>query len=188
METMGFKTFGFGGGRVDIWAPEEDVYWGAEKEWLATSEKPGSRYRGDRELEDPLAAVQMGLIYVNPQGPDGNPDPVLSGRDVRETFARMAMNDYETVALVAGGHTFGKMHGAGDPALVGPEPEAAGLGVGLAAQQPRPHVRKHALVDPHPIRHRWRQHQGANTEHQCSAGAFASTHRRAPCDARRPSP
>ena len=127
METMGFKTFGFGGGRVDIWAPEEDVYWGAEKEWLATSEKPGSRYRGDRELEDPLAAVQMGLIYVNPQGPDGNPDPVLSGRDVRETFARMAMNDYETVALVAGGHTFGKMHGAGDPALVGPEPEAAPL-------------------------------------------------------------
>jgi catalase-peroxidase len=127
METMGFRTFGFGGGRVDIWAPEEDVYWGAEKEWLATSEKPGSRYRGDRELEDPLAAVQMGLIYVNPQGPDGNPDPVLSGRDVRETFARMAMNDYETVALVAGGHTFGKMHGAGDPALVGPEPEAAPL-------------------------------------------------------------
>lgn len=125
METMGFKTFGFGGGRADIWAPEEDVYWGAEKEWLATSDKPNSRYSGDRELESPLAAVQMGLIYVNPQGPDGNPDPVLSGKDVRETFARMAMNDYETVALVAGGHTFGKMHGAGDPAKVGPEPEGA---------------------------------------------------------------
>jgi catalase-peroxidase len=127
METMGFKTFGFGGGRADIWAPEEDVFWGAEKEWLATSDKPNSRYSGDRELESPLAAVQMGLIYVNPQGPDGNPDPLLSGKDVRETFARMAMNDYETVALVAGGHTFGKMHGAGDPAKVGPEPEGAPL-------------------------------------------------------------
>jgi catalase-peroxidase len=127
METMGFKTFGFGGGRADIWAPEEDVFWGAEKEWLATSDKPNSRYSGDRELENPLAAVQMGLIYVNPQGPDGNPDPLLSGKDVRETFARMAMNDYETVALVAGGHTFGKMHGAGDPAKVGPEPEGAPL-------------------------------------------------------------
>ncbi len=125
METMGFKTFGFGGGRADIWAPEEDVYWGAEKEWLATSDKPNSRYSGNRELENPLGAVQMGLIYVNPQGPDGKPDPVASGKDVRETFARMAMNDYETVALVAGGHTFGKMHGAGDAAKVGPEPEAA---------------------------------------------------------------
>jgi catalase-peroxidase len=125
METMGFKTFGFGGGREDIWAPEEDVYWGAEKEWLATSDKPNSRYSGNRELANPLAAVQMGLIYVNPEGPDGNPDPVASGRDVRETFARMAMNDYETVALVAGGHTFGKAHGAGDAKLVGPEPEAA---------------------------------------------------------------
>ncbi|WP_395771930.1 catalase/peroxidase HPI [Arenimonas sp.] len=125
METMGFKTFGFGGGRADIWAPEEDIYWGAEKEWLATSDKADSRYSGDRNLENPLAAVQMGLIYVNPQGPDGKPDPVASGHDVRETFARMAMNDYETVALVAGGHTFGKMHGAGDPALVGAEPEGA---------------------------------------------------------------
>ena len=125
METMGFKTFGFAGGRPDIWAPEEDIYWGAEKEWLATSDKPNSRYSGERDLENPLAAVQMGLIYVNPQGPDGKPDPVASGKDVRETFARMAMNDYETVALVAGGHTFGKMHGAGDAALVGPEPEAA---------------------------------------------------------------
>ena len=125
METMGFKTFGFGGGRVDIWAPEEDIYWGPETEWLATSDKPNSRYSGDRELQAPLAAVQMGLIYVNPQGPDGNPDPVASARDVRETFGRMAMNDYETVALVAGGHTFGKAHGAGDEALVGPAPEGA---------------------------------------------------------------
>ncbi|NML26457.1 catalase/peroxidase HPI [Zoogloea dura] len=125
MESMGFKTFGFGGGRADIWQPEEDVYWGGEAEWLATSDKPMSRYSGDRQLANPLAAVQMGLIYVNPEGPDGNPDPVASGRDVRETFARMAMDDEETVALVAGGHTFGKAHGAGDPALVGPEPEAA---------------------------------------------------------------
>ena len=127
LESMGFKTFGFGGGREDIWEPEEDVYWGAEDEWLATSDKPKSRYTGDRNLENPLAAVQMGLIYVNPEGPDGNPDPVASGRDVRETFARMAMNDEETVALVAGGHTFGKCHGAGDAALVGPEPEAASI-------------------------------------------------------------
>ncbi len=127
LESMGFKTFGFGGGREDIWEPEEDVYWGAEEEWLATSDKPKSRYSGDRDLENPLAAVQMGLIYVNPEGPDGNPDPVASGRDVRETFGRMAMNDEETVALVAGGHTFGKCHGAGDAAHVGPEPEAAGI-------------------------------------------------------------
>jgi catalase-peroxidase len=125
MESMGFKTFGFAGGRADIWQPEEDIYWGAEAEWLATSDKANSRYSGNRDLENPLAAVQMGLIYVNPEGPDGNPDPVLSGHDVRETFLRMAMNDYETVALVAGGHTFGKSHGAGDPKLVGPEPEAA---------------------------------------------------------------
>ena len=125
LESMGFKTFGFAGGRPDIWAPEEDVYWGAESEWLATSDKANSRYSGERNLENPLAAVQMGLIYVNPEGPDGNPDPVASGRDVRETFARMAMDDEETVALVAGGHTFGKAHGAGDPSLVGPEPEAA---------------------------------------------------------------
>ena len=127
LESMGFKTFGFGGGRADIWQPEEDIYWGGEKQWLATSDKENSRYSGNRELDNPLAAVQMGLIYVNPEGPDGNPDPVASGRDVRETFARMAMNDEETVALVAGGHTFGKAHGAGDPALVGPEPEAAPL-------------------------------------------------------------
>ena len=127
MESMGFKTFGFAGGREDIWEPEKDIYWGAEEEWLATSDKPKSRYSGERDLEDPLAAVQMGLIYVNPEGPDGNPDPIASGRDVRETFARMAMNDEETVALTAGGHTFGKCHGAGDASLVGPEPEAAGL-------------------------------------------------------------
>ncbi|MBI1255330.1 MAG: catalase/peroxidase HPI [Hyphomonas sp.] len=125
LESMGFKTFGFGGGRADVWEPEDDVYWGPETEWLATSDKPNSRYSGDRDLENPLGAVQMGLIYVNPQGPDGNPDPVASGRDVRETFARMAMNDEETVALVAGGHTFGKAHGAGLESHVGPEPERA---------------------------------------------------------------
>jgi catalase-peroxidase len=122
LESMGFKTFGFGGGREDVWEPEEDIYWGSEDTWLGDN-----RYSGDRDLENPLAAVQMGLIYVNPEGPNGNPDPVASGRDVRETFARMAMNDEETVALVAGGHTFGKCHGAGDPAHVGPAPEAAGL-------------------------------------------------------------
>ena len=125
LESMGFKTFGFAGGREDIWEPEEDIYWGSEEEWLATSDKPKSRYSGDRDLENPLAAVQMGLIYVNPEGPDGEPDPVKSGIDVRETFGRMAMNDEETVALVAGGHTFGKCHGAGDPAHVGPDPESA---------------------------------------------------------------
>ncbi|MCO5732470.1 catalase/peroxidase HPI [Rhizobium sp. SSA_523] len=127
LESMGFKTFGFGGGRPDVWEPEEDIYWGSETEWLATSDKEHSRYTGDRVLENPLAAVQMGLIYVNPEGPDGKPDPIASGRDVRDTFARMAMNDEETVALVAGGHTFGKMHGAGDAAHVGPAPEAAGI-------------------------------------------------------------
>jgi len=120
LESMGFRTFGFGGGRADIWEPQDDVYWGNEDTWLGDQ-----RYRGDRELENPLAAVQMGLIYVNPEGPGGHPDPVASGRDVRETFARMAMDDEETVALVAGGHTFGKAHGAGDPALVGREPEGA---------------------------------------------------------------
>ncbi|WP_294636137.1 catalase/peroxidase HPI [uncultured Aquabacterium sp.] len=127
LESMGFKTFGFAGGREDIWEPELDINWGSETEWLATSDKPNSRYSGQRDLSNPLAAVQMGLIYVNPEGPDGNPDPVASGRDVRETFARMAMNDEETVALVAGGHTFGKAHGAGDPKLVGPEPEGASI-------------------------------------------------------------
>ena len=122
LESMGFKTFGFAGGREDVWEPEEDIYWGSEDEWLGDN-----RYSGDRQLDNPLAAVQMGLIYVNPEGPNGNPDPVASGRDVRETFARMAMNDEETVALVAGGHTFGKCHGAGPADLVGPDPEAAGI-------------------------------------------------------------
>ena len=122
LESMGFKTFGFGGGREDIWEPEKDVYWGSESEWLGDK-----RYTGDRELENPLAAVQMGLIYVNPEGPNGNPDPIAAARDIREIFARMAMNDEETVALIAGGHAFGKTHGAGDKSLVGPEPEAAGI-------------------------------------------------------------
>ncbi|PRZ46696.1 catalase/peroxidase HPI [Tritonibacter scottomollicae] len=125
IESMGLKPFGFGGGRADVWEPEEDIYWGAEDEWLATSDHELARYQGDRELEDPLAAVQMGLIYVNPEGPDGNPDPIASGRDIRETFARMAMNDEETVALTAGGHTFGKAHGNGPVEAVGPEPEGA---------------------------------------------------------------
>jgi catalase-peroxidase len=122
LESMGFKTFGFAGGREDVWEPEEDVYWGAETTWLGDK-----RYSGDRDLENPLAAVQMGLIYVNPEGPNGNPDPLASARDIRETFARMAMNDEETVALIAGGHTFGKTHGAGDAAHVGPEPEGADI-------------------------------------------------------------
>ncbi|MFY7963363.1 MAG: catalase/peroxidase HPI [Chitinophagaceae bacterium] len=123
LESMGFKTFGFGGGRADVWEPEEDIYWGAEKEWLADN-----RYSGDRDLENPLAAVQMGLIYVNPEGPNGNPDPIASARDIRETFKRMAMNDEETVALIAGGHTFGKTHGAADPSkYVGKEPAAASI-------------------------------------------------------------
>ncbi len=122
LESMGFETFGFAGGRADVWAPEDDIYWGPETTWLGDE-----RYSGDRELENPLGAVQMGLIYVNPEGPNGNPDPLASARDIRETFARMAMNDEETVALVAGGHTFGKAHGAGDPDLVGPEPEGAPL-------------------------------------------------------------
>ena len=119
---MGFKTFGFGGGRADIWEPQEDIYWGAEDTWLGDA-----RYTGDRVLENPLAAVQMGLIYVNPEGPNGTPDPLAAARDIRETFARMAMNDEETVALIAGGHSFGKTHGAGDAAHVGAVPEACGL-------------------------------------------------------------
>jgi len=122
LESMGFKTFGFGGGRKDIWEPEDDIYWGAEGKWLADE-----RYSGERDLEKPLAAVQMGLIYVNPEGPNGNPDPLAAATDIRETFARMAMNDEETVALIVGGHSFGKTHGAGDAALLGPEPEAAGI-------------------------------------------------------------
>ena len=122
LESMGFRTFGFGGGRVDTWEPEKDIYWGSEDKWLGDR-----RYSGDRDLENPLAAVQMGLIYVNPEGPNGKPDPIAAARDIRETFARMAMNDEETVALIAGGHTFGKTHGAGDAKHVGPEPEAAGI-------------------------------------------------------------
>src|SRR5687768_4292810 len=119
LETMGFDTFGFAGGRADVWEPDEDVYWGPETTWLGGD----TRYSGERDLESPLAAVQMGLIYVNPEGPNGNPDPLAAARDIRETFGRMGMNDEETVALIAGGHTFGKAHGAGDPTLVGAEPE-----------------------------------------------------------------
>ena len=129
LESMGFKTFGFAGGREDIWEPEEDIYWGSEDKWLGDK-----RYAGERDLENPLAAVQMGLIYVNPQGPNGNPDPIAAARDIRETFARMSMNDEETVALIAGGHTFGKTHGAGDEKHVGPEPEAASIVVALDLQ------------------------------------------------------
>ena len=122
LESMGFKTFGFGGGRADVWEPEEDIFWGPEGKWLGDE-----RYSGDRDLQNPLAAVQMGLIYVNPEGPNGKPDPLAAAKDIRETFLRMAMNDEETVALIAGGHTFGKTHGAGDAALVGAEPEAADI-------------------------------------------------------------
>ncbi|TIT49213.1 MAG: catalase-peroxidase, partial [Mesorhizobium sp.] len=122
LESMGFKTFGFAGGRADVWEPEQDVDWGSETKWLGDE-----RYSGDRELRGHLGAVQMGLIYVNPEGPNGKPDPLASARDIRETFARMAMNDEETVALIAGGHTFGKTHGAGDASLVGAEPEGAGI-------------------------------------------------------------
>ncbi|MBX9648059.1 MAG: catalase-peroxidase, partial [Xanthobacteraceae bacterium] len=131
LESMGFKTFGFAGGRADVWEPEEDIYWGPEGKWLADE-----RYSGDRELEGALGAVQMGLIYVNPEGPNGKPDPLAAARDIRETFARMAMNDEETVALIAGGHTFGKTHGAGDASLVGPEPEGSSIeqqGLGWAS-------------------------------------------------------
>ncbi len=137
LESMGFKTFGFAGGRPDIWEPGDDTYWGPETKWLASSQEPNSRYKGERELDNPLAAVQMGLIYVNPEGPDGNPDPVASARDIRETFARMAMDDEETVALIAGGHTFGKTHGAGPASNIGAEPEAAGIeeqGLGWRSQ------------------------------------------------------
>jgi catalase-peroxidase len=122
LESMGFKTFGFGGGREEIWEPDESIYWGPEGKWLADE-----RYSGDRDLQSPLGAVQMGLIYVNPEGPNGKPDPIAAARDIRETFARMAMNDEETVALIAGGHSFGKTHGAGDAALVGSEPEGAAI-------------------------------------------------------------
>lgn len=123
LESMGFKTFGFAGGRKDVWEPEQDVYWGQETTWL----EDDKRYTGDRDSDDPLAAVQMGLIYVNPEGPGGKPDPLLAAKDIRDTFARMAMDDEETVALIAGGHTFGKTHGAGDAANVGADPEAADI-------------------------------------------------------------
>ena len=147
---MGLKPFGFGGGRADIWEPEDDIYWGTEDTWLGDK-----RYTGDRELENPLAAVQMGLIYVNPEGPNGVADPVASGRDIRETFARMAMNDEETVALTAGGHTFGKAHGAGDATLVGPRARRRADG----ADGPRlaQHLRKSGKgVRRHHLRHRGR--------------------------------
>lgn len=136
LETMGFRTFGFAGGREDTWEPDQDVYWGSEATWLANSKDPNSRYSGDRQLDNPLAAVQMGLIYVNPEGPDGNPDPLLAAKDIRETFARMAMDDEETVALIAGGHTFGKTHGAGPASHVGSDPESSDLeaqGLGWAS-------------------------------------------------------
>ena len=135
LESMGFKTFGFAGGREDVWEPEEDIYWGSETTWL-----DDKRYTGDRQLENPLGAVQMGLIYVNPEGPNGKPDPIAAARDIRETFARMAMNDEETVALIAGGHTFGKTHGAGAPAHVGPMPEAR------KHRGTRPRLGVHALI------------------------------------------
>ncbi|MTE00729.1 catalase/peroxidase HPI [Paracoccus sp. YIM 132242] len=142
LESMGFRTFGFGGGRPDVWEPAEDIYWGSETEWLATSDKENSRYKGDRELDSPLAAVQMGLIYVNPEGPDGKPDPVAAARDIRETFKRMAMNDEETVALIAGGHTFGKTHGAGEASHVGADPEGSAIelqGLGWTSKHGKGH-------------------------------------------------
>jgi catalase-peroxidase len=153
LESMGFKTFGFGGGREDVWEPDEDVYWGSEDTWLGDK-----RYSGDRDLENPLAAVQMGLIYVNPEGPNGNPDPIAAAKDIRETFGRMAMNDEETVALIAGGHTFGKTHGAGPASNVGPDPEAAphrAAGLGLEEQlwhgrgRRRDHQRPGGHLDHH---------------------------------------
>ena len=186
LESMGFKTFGFGGGREDVWEPEEDVYWGSESKWLEDK-----RYSGDRDLENPLAAVQMGLIYVNPEGPNGNPDPIAAAKDIRETFARMAMNDEETVALIAGGHTFGKTHGAGPASHVGPEPEAApieeqglgwkkqlrhGQGRGRDHQRPGSHldhdadeVEQQLLLEPVRLR----------------VGADEEPGRRAPVDSRR---
>ncbi|MGY4423073.1 catalase/peroxidase HPI [Bradyrhizobium sp. JR6.1] len=153
LESMGFKTFGFAGGRADVWEPEE-LYWGPEGTWLGDE-----RYSGERQLSEPLGAVQMGLIYVNPEGPNGNPDPVAAAKDIRETFFRMAMNDEETVALIAGGHTFGKTHGAGDPSLIGPEPEGSaieGSGLGVEEQvrhrrrRRRDHRRSRGDLDPDP--------------------------------------
>ena len=159
LESMGFKTFGFGGGRADVWEPEEDIYWGPEGKWLADE-----RYSGDRDLQNPLAAVQMGLIYVNPEGPNGKPDPLAAAKDIRETFARMAMNDEETVALIAGGHTFGKTHGAGDPtARSAPSPKAppsrsrASAGRTASARQRRRHDRAAAWKSPGPRPHQVEQ-------------------------------
>ena len=176
LESMGFETFGFAGGREDVWEPDEDVYWGPETEWLGDE-----RYTGDRDLENPLAAVQMGLIYVNPEGPNGNPDPLAAARDIRETFRRMAMNDEETVALIAGGHTFGKTHGAADPdEYVGPEPEGAPArgagprleelvrhrqGRGRDHQRPRGHLDDHAdAVEQRLLRPPLRLRVGAHQE------------------------
>ena len=195
LESMGFKTFGFAGGRADIWEPEEDIYWGPEGKWLADE-----RYSGDRELANPLGAVQMGLIYVNPEGPNGNPDPLASARDIRETFARMAMNDEETVALIAGGHTFGKAHGAGDPSkYVGPEPEGADIeeqGLGwkntLRHRQGRrhDHQRPGRRMDPQPdqvgqrlLREPVRLRMGADQEprRRAPVDAQGRRRRRAPC-------
>ena len=190
LESMGFKTFGFGGGRVDTWEPEMDIYWGPEGKWLADE-----RYSGDRDLENPLGAVQMGLIYVNPEGPNGNPDPVAAARDIRETFARMAMNDEETVALIAGGHTFGKTHGAADPSkYVGPEPEAApieqqglgwknsfgsGNGGGHDRQRPRGHLDHDAdEVEQQLLREPVRLRVGADQEPRRRAAVEAQGRRR----------
>ena len=178
LESMGFQTFGFGGGRVDVWEPEQDIYWGREAEWLGDK-----RYSGDRELENPLAAVQMGLIYVNPEGPNGQPDPVASGRDVRETFARMAMDDAETVALVAGGHTFGKAHGAGDPALR--------LGPGRTRHHQRDRGRMEA--EPHDLghgllRHAVRLRVGAGQEPGGGLAVAGEGRGRGAPDPRRPRP
>ena len=199
LETMGFTTFGFAGGRADVWEPDEDVYWGPERTWLGDE-----RYTGDRELESPLAAVQMGLIYVNPEGPNGNPDPLASARDIRETFRRMAMNDEETVALIAGGHTFGKTHGAADPdEYVGAEPEGAPIeeqGLGWKKrlrhrqgprrdhQRPRGHLDGHAdAVEQQLLREPVRLRVGADEEpgRRAPVGSRRTARARTPCRTRR---
>ena len=199
LESMGFTTFGFGGGREDVWEPDEDVYWGPETTWLGDE-----RYTGDRELENPLAAVQMGLIYVNPEGPNGNPDPLAAARDIRETFRRMAMNDEETVALIAGGHTFGKTHGAGPAEHVGPDPEAAPLeqqGLGWKSTlrhrqgRRRDHQRSRGYLDRHPgdvgqqlLRDPVRLRVGADAEPRRRAPVAAEGRRRRGHRPRRPRP